>query len=111
MAEDLEKLLEETKDLRAPFAGDAPAGADISLESDFESVKLELDKLTSIEGGAPDWEVVVKTSEDLLASKTKDLRLAIWLAVAGAHRSGWHGLARGLIVCRSIIVDFWEGAL
>jgi hypothetical protein len=27
----------------------------------------------------------------------KDLRLAVWLAMGGLHRSGWSGFVRGLI--------------
>ncbi|MBX3231366.1 MAG: type VI secretion system protein TssA [Labilithrix sp.] len=111
MAEDLEKLLEETSALRAPLTADEPAGADISLEPEFEAIKLEIDKLTGIDGLTPDWDLVRTSAEDLLASRTKDLRLAVWLTVAGVHSSGWHGLARGLVVCRALMVDLWEVAL
>ena len=36
-------------------AGDSPAGADLSLEPEFEKIKGELDKLSSLEGGEVDW--------------------------------------------------------
>lgn len=108
MAEHLETILEQTSALRSPLAGDAPAGADLFLEPDVEPLKAEIEKLTSIEGGAPDWRMIVSSSEELLSSKTKDLRLAIWLTVAGAETSGWRGLVRGLAVIHSFINDVWE---
>jgi type VI secretion system protein VasJ len=111
MGEHLEKVLEQTAALRAPIAGDSPAGADISLEPEFEKIKAELDKLSSIEGGDVDWRLVVSSAEELLASKTKDLRLAVWLTAAGVERTAWAGFVRGLLVCRSLIQDLWEPLL
>lgn len=111
MADHLETILEQTSALRAPLAGDSPVGADLFLEPDVEPLKAEIEKLTSIEGGAPDWGLLVEKGEELLASKTKDLRLAIWLSVAGAERSGWRGLVRGLAVVHSFVNDLWEPLL
>ena len=108
MAEHLETILEQTAALRAPLAGDAPAGADLFLEPEVEPLKAEIEKLTSIEGGAPDWRIVVDRCEELLSNRTKDLRLAIWMTVAGAERSGWRGLVRGLAVVSSYVNDLYE---
>jgi type VI secretion system protein VasJ len=108
MSEHLERILEQTATLRAPLEGGAPAGADLALEPEFDAIKAELDKLTSIEGGEVDWRLVVETAEELLGSRTKDLRLAVWLSMGGLERSGWRGFVRGLVVCRSLILDMWE---
>jgi type VI secretion system protein VasJ len=111
MGDYLETLLEQTAGLRAPIAGESPCGADVSLEPEFERVKAELDKLTSIEGGDVDWRSVVAVSEELLGTKTKDLRLAVWLTAGAFERSGWDGLARGLAVCRGLVSEMWEPLL
>jgi type VI secretion system protein VasJ len=108
MSEHLEKLLEQTSALRAPLTGDAPGGSDIALEPEFEAIKAELDKLSSLDGGTVDWAFVVARAEELLTTKTKDLRLAVWLTAAGLEHSGWSGLARGLVVCRSLATELWE---
>lgn len=111
MGEHLETILEQTAGLRAAIAGDSPAGADLSLEPEFEKIKGELDKLTSLEGGEVDWRAVVEGAEDLLSNRTKDLRLACWLTAGGLERSGWKGLVRGLAVCRGLVTDLWEPML
>ncbi|MBX3222268.1 MAG: type VI secretion system protein TssA [Labilithrix sp.] len=111
MSDHLETILEETAALRTALAGDAPAGVDLSLEPEFEQVKTELEKLSSLEGGDVDWRLVVDRAEDLLANKTKDLRLAVWLTAGGVERTGWRGFVRGLAVCRGLVADLWEPLL
>ncbi|MCW5833035.1 MAG: type VI secretion system protein TssA [Labilithrix sp.] len=111
MSDHLETILEQTAALRAALAGDSPAGADLSLEPEFEQVKAELEKLSSLEGGDVDWRLVVDRAEDLLANRTKDLRLAVWLTAGGVERSGWRGFVRGLAVCRGLVADLWDPLL
>src|SRR4051794_31373514 len=111
MSEHLEKLLEQTAALRAAIPGESASGLDVSLEPEFERIRAEIDKLTSIEGGDPDWSRVVTESEEILASKSKDLRLAVWMTVGAIHRSEWAGFARGMVVCRALVVDMWDSVL
>lgn len=111
MSEHLERLLEQTAPLRAAIPGDSASGLDVSLEPEFERIKAEIEKLTSIEGGDPDWSLVVKQGEELLTSKTKDLRLAMWVTVGAIHRSQWSGFARGLVVCRALVIEMWDVVL
>lgn len=111
MSEHLEKLLEQTAALRAAIPGDSASGLDVSLEPEFERIRAEIEKLTSIEGGEPDWSMVVQQGEDLLTHKTKDLRLAVWVAVGALHRSQWSGFARGLVVCRALVIEMWDSVL
>jgi type VI secretion system protein VasJ len=111
MSEHLEKLLEQTAELRAAIPGESASGLDVSLEPEFERIKAEIEKLTSIEGGDPDWSLVVQEGEELLRSKTKDLRLAVWATVGAVHRSQWSGFARGLVMCRALVVDMWDSVL
>src|SRR5690606_10696564 len=108
MSEHLEKILEQTATLRAPLEGDSPAGADLALEPEVEKIKAELDKLTSIEGGAADGRLGGETAAEALSSRPRALRRAVWLSVGGVERSGWRGFVRGLVVCRSLILDMWE---
>src|SRR5436305_6983544 len=111
MAEFLESLLAETEALRAPIAGEAPGGPDMALEPEFERVKNELEKLTSIEGGDVDWGLVARECDALLREKTKDIRLAVWLTAGAVERDRWSGLARGIAVLRHYVVEMWDHAL
>lgn len=111
MGDHLETLLEQTAGLHAPLPGESPAGADLSFEPELEEVKTELEKLTSLEGGDVDWRLVVERTEELLATRTKDLRLAVWLTAGGIERSGWRGFARGLVVCRALVTELWDALL
>jgi type VI secretion system protein VasJ len=111
MAEYLDALLEQTTALRAPFDGAEPAGPDVSLEEPFEKIKAELDKMTSLSGGDVDWRIVHDGSDELLRSKTKDLRLAVWMTAAAFERGGWTDLARGLLVTKELATQMWDVVL
>ncbi len=107
MSELLDSIVQQTAPLCAPIPGASPAGADLALEPEFEAIKAEIDKLSSLSGGSPDWRQVIRGSEELLSTRTKDLRLAFWLAAAETTRSGWAGFARALVVCRALVNDYW----
>lgn len=103
----LETLAERTAALRAPLAGDNPAGMDATFEPDFEQLKLEIDKLTSMAGSPPNWREVDSLASTILSSKAKDFRVATWLALAKMQQNGFEGFAEGLAVLRGLIDDFW----
>ena len=107
MATFLETLAERTAAQRGPIAGDTPVGADMSFDPDFERVKAELDKLTGMTGGQPNWREVVGITDKLLGEKTKDLRLATWGTVGKMNLRGWVGLAEGVSVYHALIKEFW----
>ena len=95
--------------LLTPIAGASPTGVDASYDADFERVKAEIDKLSSVEGKEPAWGDVEEVAASLLSSKSKDLRVVGWLAVAKVKRQGWRGLAEGLLLYRGLSRDFWDG--
>jgi len=104
----VDAFLERTASLRAPIAGASPGGADVTFDPDFEKVKAEMDKLTSMAGSPPNWGEVVETGGRILTEKSKDLRIAVWFAMAKVHRQGWDGFAEGLTVLRSMAADQWD---
>ena len=71
------------------------------------ALKAEIEKLTSI-GAAPLTGASSSTDARSSSNRTKDLRLAIWMTVAGAERSGWRDLVRGLAVVSSYVNDLYE---
>ncbi len=75
----LETLQERTAPLVAPISGGA--GADVTFEPDFEKLKKEIDKLSSVDQ-KPDWKIVSVGATAILKDKSKDFRVAIWNSVA-----------------------------
>ncbi|HSC86065.1 MAG TPA: type VI secretion system ImpA family N-terminal domain-containing protein, partial [Polyangiaceae bacterium] len=105
----VEKYLSEAAEMAAPIPGEAPHGADISYDADFEVVRVEIDKLTAMSGELPNWKEIVSASENLLRTRSKDMRLAIWMAGARFKLEGVKGLARGLATVRTVSEAHWEG--
>lgn len=87
---------------------DGGVGEDLSYDEAFESVKAEIDKQNQIDGGSIDWKNVEELSGDLLSSRTKDFRIALYWAVARTQRSGYVGMFEGLVVLHELCKAFWD---
>lgn len=107
MVEDLEKLLQ-------PIQEDSPAGEDLEYDPEFaemEKASVGTDDQefgdTKIEGQPANWSLVRKLAVRLL-QKSKDIRVAGYLAEAELRSRGLEGLRDGLVVINHIVTDFWE---
>ena len=58
-----------------------------------------------------DWGFVVQRCAVLLETRSKDLRLAVWLAEAGAKKHGLRGLAEGFRVLAGLCEQYWYNGL
>lgn len=101
--------------LLVPVAGDNPSGKDLRYDARYDQVKeARREDLDLPPGGLAterkiaDWPRVVTLARDLLATETKDLQLAAWLAEALLKRDGLAGLATGLEAAHGILDRFWE---
>ena len=94
--------------LLAPIAGPSPVGVDVSYDPDFERIKGEIDKLTSVSGAQPAWSDVQRLASEVLSGKSKDLRVASWLTVAKLKTSGWLGFGEALVAYDGIARAFWD---
>lgn len=56
-----------------------------------------------------DFPLVLKLSGEALATKSKDLQLAVWLTEALLKQEGFAGLRAGLNFIQSLIETFWDG--
>ena len=102
-----------------PIRDDQPAGADLSFSPELDAIAharkfddASLDQgewVTEIKEA--DWDFVVKKCSSLLQQKSKDLRLAVWLAEAGAKKYRMRGLAEGLLVIAGLFDKFWDQGL
>lgn len=104
---DLEKLLQEV-------SPDSPCGNDLEYEPEFQ----ELERSTQyrpeqqigdaiVEAYEPNWRDVQRASVELF-SKTKDLRVAVYLARAVLHNDGFVGFSAGLSLIKGLIENYWD---
>jgi len=105
-----EQIATKIAPLLVPIAGAQPAGTDPSFEPEFERMKLEIDKLTSIDQIEPAWAEVRDVGTGLLSSRAKDLRVAGWVAVAQTKLTGWNGFAEALVTYDGLARAFWDTA-
>jgi type VI secretion system protein ImpA len=108
MAElDLETLL-------APISAEAPCGPDLEYDPAFQAL-LEAgagkperqygDRLYPAE--PPDWPLVDEHAT-ALAARTRDLRVAVWLARSGARLRGLAGAVDGLRLVQGLVDRYWD---
>jgi len=103
-------------DLLNPVSEAKPAGEDLRYAPVFDKIKearREDDEgpqgIWARERKVADWPLVIKLAGEALATKTKDLQLAAWLAEAMLRREGIAGFRETLDAIRSLLETFWEG--
>lgn len=94
--------------LLEPISGENIGGQDCRYEDEFEAIEQEIGKLNNIyHREEPDWQKVATGTQALLTTKTKDIRLAAWLARAWCSVDGGVGLARGGALLNGLCQGFW----
>lgn len=103
---DLEPLL-------APLAGAEPCGANLEYDPAFQALEeaaagkpeRQYDKVYPAE--PPDWPDVLRRAREL-ALRTRDLRVAAWLARSGARVEGYGAAVQGLRLLHGLIERHWD---
>jgi len=100
-------------DLLKPIAGDDPCGPSLRYDPIYDKIRMarRQDSGGAVMDGAPkvaDHKTAVNLITDTLATRTKDLQLAVWLADSLIHREGFAGLHRGLDLICNLLEAFWE---
>lgn len=105
----------ELEALLAPIAGASPCGEDMSFSTEFDQIAdmrrqddPTLDQgewVTSLK--VADWPGVSQACSTLLSTRTKDLRLAMWLTESRALTHGYAGLDQGLQLCSQLCARYW----
>lgn len=116
MPAELSQVPESVQFLLQPLSAETPAGEDLLFSHDFDAIQdarrfddPSLDQgewVTDIKEA--DWDTVIERSETLLATRSKDLRLAVWLTEAWAIKRGLSGLAQGYALLNGLCTDFWD---
>jgi len=94
---------------KQPVSDANPAGDDARYEPEYEELQSEIDKLSSATAvGEVDWKRVVKASFVILSKKSKDIKVASYLAVALIHLKGAQGLSTGTQILLDLVNGFWD---
>lgn len=105
----------ELQALLAPISEASPCGEDMSFSIEFDQIAdmRRQDDPTLDQGEwvtnlkVADWVGVAHQCARLLSTRTKDLRLAMWLTEAWALTQGYQGLGQGLQLCHMLCERFW----
>jgi len=91
-----------------PISQESFEGVDVRFSNEYEALELELGKAQSMHGGGQvDWLKVLKGSEELLRTQSKDLRVAVWLTWALYQRESFRGLLAGLSLLLHLCIHHW----
>lgn len=93
-----------------------PCGEDMIFSPEFDAIQeaRRFDDPSLAQGEwvtgikEADWPAVVRIGESLLAERSKDLRIAAWLAEARCKQAGLGGLAEGYQLLGRLCETFWE---
>lgn len=95
-----------------------PAGIDVADDPDFLFIEAELNKLDSLEAQEsakarredpqPNWFEIEMRAQRLLETKSKDMVVACWFAMALFHRYQYAGLAAGLGLIQEYAANSWD---
>lgn len=102
--------------LLAPISPDQPSGVSLRYAPLYREVETarRFDDANLPQGiweqtlKRADWPLVERLCSEALASRTKDLQLAAWLAEAWVYQRGMDGLIDGADVLRGLVERFWD---
>lgn len=105
----------DTDLLLAPLSASSPCGEDLSFSTEFDQIadmrRADDPTLNQGEWLTPlkqaDWAGVAHLCTELLRTRTKDLRLALWRTEALAMVDGHGGLHQGLGLCAALCEQHW----
>jgi type VI secretion system ImpA family protein len=109
-------LAETVTRLLGPIRDSAPGGADLRHEGTYDAIdEARRNENARLPQGVwqrevkqADWAQVERLCVEALATRTKDLRIACWLAEAWVHRFGFAGLAPGVALAEGLCRLFWD---
>jgi len=102
--------------LLQPISAAQPCGEDLAFSAEVDSIAQArvYDDPTLDQGEwiaalkEADWPFVASRSAGMIASRSKDMRLAVWLAEAHAKTRGLRGLGEGYALLAGLCEHFWD---
>ena len=104
-------------ELLTPISDSAPCGEDLSFSTEFDAIaEMRREDDATLDQG--EWVTALKSADwagararcaELLSTRSKDLRLAMWWAEASTLTDGYAGLQQGLTLCARLCDQYWDG--
>jgi type VI secretion system protein ImpA len=103
--------------LLLPISAEQSCGDDLSFSSEVDQIaQARLYDDPTLDQGEwvaalkeADWDFVAGRCAGMIESRSKDLRLAVWLAEAEAKTRGLRGLGDGYAVLAGLCEHYWDG--
>ena len=100
-----------------PVSAVSPCGEDITFSQELDAIaRARQHDDPSLDQGEwvtalkeADWPFVATRCEQLIAARSKDLRVAVWLAEAHAKTRHFRGLGDGYALLAGLCERYWEG--
>ena len=99
----------------APIPGAHPAGENLRYAGPYDAIQEARRADDGLDQGAwvceakrADWSAVIALATQALATRSKDLQIAVWLVEALGQRHGFAGLRDGLGLLGALQERFWE---
>lgn len=93
----------------AELPGDSPCGEDMAFSPEFEALKNEVEKDTSLHsGGGTDWEAVRNMTADVLSTRSKDLWVLVYALQAVYRIDGLAEYPEALACLNDILEKHWD---
>jgi type VI secretion system protein ImpA len=103
-------------DLLNPIPGENPCGESLRYAAVYDKIKEARREDDDAPQGdwqherkSADYPLVIKLAGEILATKSKDLQIAVWLTEALIKTEAFAGLRSGLDLILGLIGNFWEG--
>jgi type VI secretion system protein ImpA len=103
------------EDILNPIAGDNPGGQSLRYAPVYDRIKEARREDDELAQGAwqherkvADWVEVAKLCQDAIATQSKDLQLAVWLAEAQLKREGVRAFGEAVQLCQGLLDKFWD---
>ncbi|HXB72174.1 MAG TPA: type VI secretion system protein TssA [Candidatus Acidoferrales bacterium] len=98
-----------------PIPGENPGGQNLRYDAVYEKIKEARREDDELNQGAWQHErkvadngLVINLAGEALATKSKDLQLAVWLTEGLLKKMGFGGLDEGLRICTGLVSSFWD---
>lgn len=107
----------ELAELLAPISSDRPCGEDVSFDDVFDRVReaRRADDPNLRQGEwqtelkVADWRLVTRLADEVLAKRSKDLQMAVWLGEALIATDGMAGAAQSFELLHGLLDSLWDG--
>lgn len=103
-----------------PVSPEKPAGEDLSASTDWVKIRkarpdtydiLDKGNFTREDAAGAKWPALMELATSALTSRSKDLRLAIWVTEAAINLHGFAGVRDGLRTVRELLARYWDSGL